>query len=583
MSCRKVRAERRGYTGGWGDTAEARRRSRASLANMAYNYPYWSAGYAATVSGGVWLVPDRSLTRTSLTSGHRTGILSHTRCWPHRHEPIAILRRTTMADLALGPYDDQLHYLIRSVRCYSSLRSLRAVTTVMVLAAAITLVPGAAAPAAPFKTGDEVADSVLPQEEDTTNRPEIEEALKQLQANDLDAALETLKAAREKYPEMAPARVTVASLILRSRAAGAAQSAHRLLDLAVAEDPSDPEAYMILGSLAIRNQLLTEATLLFDKGDELAESFQGDASRLERFSLQSRSGRAQLAELQRDWETAEKLLREMIALNDENAQTHQRLGRALFMLGSGAQREEAYKEYTRASELAANAPKAEVALAVLYANDDKEGSDAKALEWMNYAVQQHPDHVATRIQMAQHLVNIGDIQGAFTHAEKANQLDPDSNEARLALGQVNRYLGKHEQAQTLFDSVHDAIPTNFNAVNWLALSLADQDDPNKHQRALELMEIALKQMPKTHQSYPEAIATVGWIYHQLNDDQKAETALSNAVNSRRVGQDAYYHLARVLVKKGDNAQAKEILDMALKNASSFVYRSEAEKLLAELQ
>ena len=37
------------------------------------------------------------------------------------------------------------------------------------------------------------------------------------------------------------------------------------------------------------------------------------------------------------------------------------------------------------------------------------------------------------------------------------------------------------------------------------------------------------------------------------------------------------------MKKGDNTQAKVYLEMALKDDTSFVYRSEAEKLLAELQ
>jgi tetratricopeptide (TPR) repeat protein len=134
-----------------------------------------------------------------------------------------------------------------------------------------------------------------------------------------------------------------------------------------------------------------------------------------------------------------------------------------------------------------------------------------------------------------------------------------------------------------FEAVHNEAPSNFNAVNWLALSLADQDDPAKRQRARELIEIAIKSMPNNDGNRAAAFATAGWIYHQLGQAEQAEQALTSAVNTRRVGQDSQYHLARVLMKKGETEKAKILLDMALGDKSTFIYRRDAEALLAELQ
>jgi tetratricopeptide (TPR) repeat protein len=498
-------------------------------------------------------------------------------------KPLATHRRITMADHALRQTDIQPHRSSRWLRRHPIFLALLALAATLLPTDSTTFLPASAAVAAPFQTGDPVADSVLPQEEDTAKRPEVAEAIKKLQNNDVPGALESFEAASAKYPDLAPAPVIMAGIYLRSGGANAVQPAHALLDQAVAEHPQDPEAYLVLGALALRSQLKTEAALLFERGNDLIASFKGDASRLKRFRGLSASGLANVAELKRDWETAEKHLRDMVAIGDDNASAHQRLGRALFMLGSSDQREEAYTEFKRAAELNDQMPKAEVAIGQLYAVDDQEGSAKKALEWHNYAVETNPQHVPTRIQVAQHLVNIGDIEGALVHAEEANKLAPESKEARLALGQVNRYLGNHEAAQALFESVYLESPTDFSAVNWLALSLADQDNPDKRKRALELIDIVLKNLPANDANRAEAIATAGWVYHQLNDNEKAEQALASAVNSRRVGQDAYYHLALVLTKKGDNAKAKTILEMALNDKSAFIYRRDAEKLLAELQ
>ncbi|MCA9100702.1 MAG: tetratricopeptide repeat protein [Planctomycetales bacterium] len=437
--------------------------------------------------------------------------------------------------------------------------------------------------AAPFKTGDEIADSVLPQEEDTNSKPEIKEAAQKLQNKDFEGAMESLRAASEKYPDLGPAEVMMASIFLRSNAPTAAQQAHALLDQAVIDNPDDPEAYLLLGGLALQNSLMTESGLLFDKADALIANFQGDSVRLDRFHKQSLSGRAQVAERKRDWKTAEPLLRKLAELDDANAATHQRLGRTLFMLGTPANREESYKQYARAAELNEQAQKAEVAMGMLYANDDGDTSKKKATEWFDYAVKQHPEHVPTRIAMVNYLVSVGDIEGALTHAQEAARLDPESSEARLTLGQVYRFLGRYAEAQELFEAAYRDSPTNFATTNWLTLTLADQDEPDKHERARELIEMVLQQMAPSHPSRAEAVATAGWVYHQLGQDDKAEQGLTTAINSGRVGPDAVYHLAKVYADKGDKAQAKVYLEMALKNDSVFTYRRQAEQLLAELQ
>jgi tetratricopeptide (TPR) repeat protein len=485
-----------------------------------------------------------------------------------------------MADHALRPNDIQRHRTSRWLRRHPLFLSLQAL---VLTAVATTVCSPAAMSAAPLQTGDKLADSVLPQEEDTSKRPEIIEAVEKLKNKDVAGALESLKAASEKYSDLAPAGVMMAQIFLRSSGGSAAQQAHGLLDQAVVDHPQDPEAYLTLGSIALQSRLMTEAALLLEKGTELTASFQGDETRLKRFRMMSSGGLASVAEVRQDWAAAETHLRAMISVDDEIARAHQRLGRTLFMLASSANREEAYTEFKRAAKLDDKLQKAEVAMGQLYAADDKDDSAKKASEWFEYAVETNAEHVPTQIQMAQHLVNLGDPESALAHAQQAAQLDPKSNSARIALGQVNRYLGNYEAAQSLFEAVHNEAPSNFNAVNWLALSLADQDDPAKRQRARELIEIAIKSMPNNDGNRAAAFATAGWIYHQLGQAEQAEQALTSAVNTRRVGQDSQYHLARVLMKKGETEKAKILLDMALGDKSTFIYRRDAEALLAELQ
>jgi hypothetical protein len=82
--------------------------------------------------------------------------------------------------------------------------------------------------------------------------PEIEQAIVRFRNNDAEGTLDFLKKAKEKYPKLPPVYVILAKLQVMAQNT---QGAYNLLELQVAEDPIDPEAYLLLAEHYSRRRL----------------------------------------------------------------------------------------------------------------------------------------------------------------------------------------------------------------------------------------------------------------------------------------------------------------------------------------
>ena len=98
-------------------------------------------------------------------------------------------------------------------------------------------------------------------------------------------------------------------------------------------------------------------------------------------------------------------------------------------------------------------------------------------------------------------------------------------------GLIARHLKDYAQAECQFEAVHQESPEDFQAGNQLALALVEQADPAKQQRSLQLAEANVRVYPRS----PEALATLGRVYHRLGRRDEAERALQAAVSLGKLG------------------------------------------------
>jgi len=211
-------------------------------------------------------------------------------------------------------------------------RDLLSFTLALVTAAAILLAVGttlvSAQPQTPSRS--------LEPENQAKKYPEVQEAAELLLGpkHDVVGATKLLEG-RTIYPGRPPAHVIMYDVLARLNQ----PDARFQLELAVKSTPGDPEAYVILGTIALQEQRFFEASMDFATAQKVLVVFTDDKRKgaLER---QAASGMAKVAEAREDWQEAEARLRDLLKLTPEDLDMHQRLANALFAQGKKWQAKE---------------------------------------------------------------------------------------------------------------------------------------------------------------------------------------------------------------------------------------------------
>jgi tetratricopeptide (TPR) repeat protein len=211
-------------------------------------------------------------------------------------------------------------------------RDLLSFTLALVTAAAILLAVGttlvSAQPQKPSRS--------LEPENQAKKYPEVQEAAELLLGpkHDVVGATKLLEG-RTIYPGRPPAHVIMYDVLARLNQ----PDARFQLELAVKSTPGDPEAYVILGTIALQEQRFFEASMDFATAQKVLVVFTDDKRKgaLER---QAASGMAKVAEAREDWQEAEARLRDLLKLTPEDLDMHQRLANALFAQGKKWQAKE---------------------------------------------------------------------------------------------------------------------------------------------------------------------------------------------------------------------------------------------------
>jgi tetratricopeptide (TPR) repeat protein len=399
--------------------------------------------------------------------------------------------------------------------------------------------------------------------------PEIDEALKIFRTGDYDKVMKALQAASVKNPELPPS-----SLVMAGWFAAANQPAmlRGALEQAINMAPADPEAYQLLGDLAFRNRELAEASLLYEKALTLAKA--KDASpRMAVVKRRSMAGLAAVTLSRQDLSAAQTQLEALVSEDPKDAAALSQLGQVLFL-----QKKEdlAVEKLREAAKLNPNLPGAEVTLAQLY---QQTGDVKNAGKWMLEAIKANPRDAKTRVAATQWSYEIGKLDQAEEQAKAAVQLDPASLNCLLVRGLVALVRKDYKTAQEYYEKAHLVSPSNFAAINNLALALAGQDEEAKKRLAMEYAQIASRVYP----DQSEAFSTLGWVLHRLGRLEEAGVNLQKAISMPRPSPDAYYFLARVMLDRGRKDDAKMLLQaQALKTPAPYLMRKEAEALAEEL-
>ena len=111
------------------------------------------------------------------------------------------------------------------------------------------------------------------------------------------------------------------------------------------------------------------------------------------------------------------------------------------------------------------------------------------------------------------------------------------------------------------------------------MALVEQNSEAKKRRALELAETNIQQFPKL----AEAASTYGWVLYKLGRFDEAEKAFQAAVSGGQFSPDTAYYMARLSYDRGREAQAKQWLELALKNHRALRHAARGRGVAVEAQ
>ena len=147
----------------------------------------------------------------------------------------------------------------------------------------------------------------------------------------------------------------------------------------------------------------------------------------------------------------------------------------------------------------------------------------------------------------------------------------------LSLASFHEFEGEYKKAIDVYHDLNDSHPDNLIIINNYASMLSDYG--NGEDDLVIAKKLALK---LELSSQPAFLDTVGWVYHKLNDSEKAVQYLTQAVEKSPKINVFNYHLGMAYKAKGDMVNAKVYLDKSLADGKDFKEKEMAKKALGNL-
>lgn len=151
---------------------------------------------------------------------------------------------------------------------------------------------------------------------------------------------------------------------------------------------------------------------------------------------------------------------------------------------------------------------------------------------------------------------------------------PDEPMLRMYYGELLLADKNFKGASEQFEAVLKTAPNNAAVLNNLAWAYQQQQDA----RALPTAELAAKAAPDS----PPVLDTLGWILFEKGDTAKALPLLKKASEAQPQAGDLRYHYAAALAKSGDRKSARQELEKALQDGTTFSLQDQAKALLKTL-
>lgn len=404
---------------------------------------------------------------------------------------------------------------------------------------------------------------------------ELERAVALFRGGQLDACRESLGKVKQAEAEMPPAD-TMLTLMLLS--VNQPDRARKSLEEAAINDPQDPEAYLVMADLALREGNLIAAKLGYQQSLELTKLLKTTERRAKSLKARATAGLASLSEARKLYGEAAEYLTQWHAIDSGNPVPIGSLGRVYFLAGKYTEAEE---QFLTLEKMDKDSPPMEIAMGRLFASNAMQD---KARTYMTAAIAKHPDDIRSRLTVAEWAIGLGDLELAEEQIRRSLQIDANSVTAKVLQGRVYRQRGDFMNAAAMLETTILEAPDRFTAANELARTLASSNDEKKRRLGLDYARRNFQLYAQQANQYSaEAIFTYAFLLHRNGRSEDAEMALLALPNGTTISNENAYYAAQVYDARGKTAMALNALQAALAGDKTFPGYAEAEAMLERLE
>ncbi len=416
------------------------------------------------------------------------------------------------------------------------------------------------------------------------NNPDIRKAAEQFSKRDFKGASETLKLARAANPALPPVGVVLGTWHAR---VNNLQGARAAFEVAARDDPKDPESFVVFGESALRQRRVTDASLLFDRANNLLAAFDSNETRKRLLSMRTLSGVAAVAEMRGQWNEAKSALERLMTIDSTNVNAQIRLARSLFNqgeeLGDNSITQQGYKIFQKVHKQdPTKVARPEINMARLY---QQAGKTKNAEKLVTLAISRDKDGLATQLAAAQWAIDTGKLDLVKSCAATARAIDPEAIQVLLLEGFLARQEGQFAGAVTSFEKALQKSPNSPVVLNQLAICLAEQGTPESLQKAMQYTQLLMNVSgDRNRAAGREALLTSAWVLHLSDRNADAMRQVQGALSAGGVSPDSAYFAAKILSENDKKDAAKQLMSSALESGDRiFPNRANAKALLQELQ
>ena len=336
--------------------------------------------------------------------------------------------------------------------------------------------------------------------------------------------------------------------------------------------PNDPEAFLLLGDIALSEGRLLETKMIAEHATKLVEKLDADPARKKSLRIYVESLLAGVFEQKRNWNEALNRFTILCELEPTSGNHSYRLGLVLYRLG---RKDDAVKSLTEAASKDANILPPLIVLAQLSETEGKTDEAVKLLAESLEKDGENPRVLAAAADLElrwNHLPQVREL------SEKAHKIDPTAVAPRLTLGIVDLYDGKFEEAEEKFSQLASASPEDISSLIGLSLALCEQTDVNQLRRAYGYAKANADRNPES----VDAQTTLAWVLIKANYLEEAEKILTRLFDVGDLNSPGAYYLAVVYTQQNRLDEAILFLKHALATKVNFPKRATAEALLKKL-